>query len=177
MSIRALAPLVPALLLLRVLTEPTPAAARAFLAAIASDAGLPSELPLSYAESDARQVLSTWAAVVPDPERRVALRVGATPESARATLEAFSADVGPDDVVMVFVTGHGDARGAHLGGAVWPWRELDARLAALPARVVILVVDSCQSGALLGPKGFVRGSPLAVRLEALAARGRYLRGR
>jgi hypothetical protein len=55
-----------------------------------------------------------------------------------------------------------------------PWPVLEARLAALPGAVVIAFVDACQSGALIGEKGFLRGPPLTLEVTPAGPRGRLL---
>ncbi len=149
-----------------------PAAPATLVAAVASDQGLLSDLPLHYAESDARDVLSALSELNPGAESTLILE--ATPGDLRTLLARFEREVRPEDTVILFLSSHGDGRGAHLSGEVLAWDELERRLAALPGRVVLSFVDACQSGVLVGEKGFLRGPPLPLEVRRPSAAGHVL---
>jgi len=72
----------------------------------------------------------------------------------------------------VFHSGHAGRDGLHLKGELLPWSRLRAAIQRQRAGVVIGFVDACYSGAILTPKGFVRGPPLKVSLAPLGPGGR-----
>lgn len=149
-----------------------PAAPATLIAAVASDQGLISDLPLRFAESDARDVLRALAEL--NPGAKTTLLVEASRDDLRDLLDRLAREARAEDTVILFLSSHGDLRGAHLSGQLLQWEELERRLAALPGRVVVSFVDACQSGALIGEKGFLRGPPLTLELHRPSAEGRVL---
>ncbi|MCC7380950.1 MAG: caspase family protein [Deltaproteobacteria bacterium] len=147
---------------------------RLWLAAAANNAGLSADPPLRYAESDARAVLSALGDVTPIAGPRVVHLPGATLLSLRGFFERARRELGPEDTLIFFLSSHGDRAGAHLGGSLLDWAVLQRWIGALPAGRVIAIVDACQSGALIGEKGFVRGPPIVVAASAVSPRGHLL---
>ncbi len=76
--------------------------------------------------------------------------------------------------MILFLSGHGDHRGLHVSGELLPWETLEAAVRRIPARVVIALVDACQSGAFLTPKGLSLGPPLSVSLVPAGPEGKVL---
>ena len=116
---------------------------------IGTNRGTEREAVLEYAESDAKKMARTFVeigAVRPDA---LTLVTGRSIDVARGAL----ATARRSDEVWVFISGHADAEGVHIDGAVWPWRDLRARLDELPAARRIVFIDACNSGALLTAKG------------------------
>jgi hypothetical protein len=142
---------------------------------VGSNEGLAEEPPLAYAESDAAQVARALVEMEVAPAAQVRLLAGPGLPAVVEALAALGATA--EDTLFLFFTGHGGADGAHLGGRVWPWADVRARLQSLPARLVVAFFDACRSGALVTAKGeLVRGPPLALSLQALPSgpRGRFL---
>ncbi|MFO0728365.1 MAG: caspase family protein [Myxococcota bacterium] len=159
--------MIAALALSLLMSAPAP---RLYLGAYASDEGLPSDLPLHFAESDARELLATLTELNPDAIPH--LVVGATPKAVLRQLERLAEESTEEDVAILFLSSHGDKQGAHLSGELLRWESLDAAIEKVRARVIVSFVDACQSGALIGEKGFLRGAPLDVSLRTPSARGR-----
>jgi hypothetical protein len=161
------------LLALLALVVAAPAAAATHALVIGSNEGLAEEPPLAHAESDAALVARALVEMEVAPAGQVRLLAGAGVPALAAALAGLGS--GGEDTVFLFFSGHGGADGAHVAGRVWSWPEIRALLAALPARLVIGFFDACRSGALVTAKGeLVRGPPLAMSVQPLGPRGRFL---
>lgn len=64
--------------------------------------------------------------------------------------------------LVVYYSGHSDARGLLLGEDRFPYSRLKARLGSMPADVRIAILDSCASGALTRLKGGARRPPFTI---------------
>jgi hypothetical protein len=132
-------------------------------------------VPLQFAESDASQVASTLVEVGGAELRNVRLLRGASLAAAESALTQLGREAGSDDLVLVFYSGHGSSRGAHLDGQVWPWSRIHAGLSNLRARVVVGFFYACSSGVLLAAKGgILRGPPLEIQVRPVTVRGHFL---
>lgn len=135
------------------------AEATSFALVIGQDRGLLGQPDLRYAESDAAWVADTFREVgVADD---VTLLTSARPAEVWAAFERLEQKVHPSDRVVVFLSSHGSARGAHLDDEVLPWPALSKALGRLRAQVVVTVVDTCASGSFL-TKGLARAPALEI---------------
>lgn len=89
---------------------------------------------------------------------------GATTEAVRQTLDKLAASVGPNDTVVLYITGHGmkepwsrdgmampvlydtDVQSAVAGNDVFDFAALATAFSHIPARQLLLVIDTCYSG-------------------------------
>jgi hypothetical protein len=140
---------------------------------IARNDGGPDRALLRYAHSDAQafaDVLTDLGGVPPSDVRLVMepdrARLFASLDDARA-IAAHSA--GRTEVI-IYYSGHSDARGLILGGDLVPYEELKVAIQAIHADVRVVVLDSCASGASTQLKGGVRRPALVVD-DALAVQG------
>jgi len=147
-----------------------PAPGRLHLTAIGIDRYANSALNLNYAVADANGIAETLPArgrgVFGGVERDLLLDGAAT----RAGIEGALARLGataPEDAAVIFLAGHaqtvndswyflsrdltdpGDGR--HIARVGLSGEALAAALTAVPARRILLVVDACYAGAILGP--------------------------
>jgi len=115
---------------------------------------------LKYADKDAEslaQVAGEGAA------RKVLLNENATASNVRFALEEMKASVTEDDIVAIFLAGHGtvDAAGnycmllhdsdvADLDNTALPWDDFVAALKAIRAKLVMVFADTCHSGSITG---------------------------
>jgi len=141
---------------------------------IGNNAGLATDAPLHYAESDAVEMSRALVEAGVIPKDAVYRLLGGNAAAAAHALEAVASRAGGGGDVLLFFSGHGDAAGAHLAGTIWAWTDI--RRAMSQARVNLLVgfFDACASGALVTAKGFVRGPPLAVAVAPVGPSGRFL---
>lgn len=150
------------------------------LLAIGSDVGDPSDQPLRYAEADAermRALLVDIGGVSPD---RAYLVVGQPAEIVRERLSEVAGRVaelaaaGRDVVLIVYASAHARDGVLHLRGTHLPLAELRDRLARLEARLRLLIVDACDSGAVTRAKGGTPGPEYQVALEQLQLQGQVI---
>lgn len=99
-----------------------------------------------------------------DPDR------GALERALRDLADRLAAADGAPSVV-VYYSGHSDAQGLLLGGERYPFEQLRRDLDALPAKVQVVVVDGCSSGALARAKGGV-AAPAFLASPSRAVEGR-----
>ena len=131
-------------------------------------------LSLSYAEKDAsaiaRALGAQGTALFREVRTRVLLDEAVSRESIIAEMNSFLGRAVSSDVVLIFVAGHGVKRAATDTFYFLPhdsnfqnittkglrWSDFEEEVAALGTRVknVILLLDTCQSGALqIGARG------------------------
>ena len=136
---------------------------------VGQNRGLPGELPLRYADEDARKVAGVLEELGDfDPEDIIVLTRSDAEEMRRA-LADVSARLRDDQpgraLLFVYYSGHADAEGLHLDGTVFPHDELENLVRGSSAAVRMLVVDACRSGALTRVKGVSLGPPVAPRVQ------------
>ncbi len=93
---------------------------------------------------------------------------------ARATRAVKAVRAAPDDrvILLFFYSGHSNEQALELGGQLFTYAELKARLAASGADVRVAVVDGCKSGHLVQTKGGSPGPSFEIGLaDELATRG------
>jgi len=155
-----------------------PAIARAepaWVVAIGNNIGLPDDTPLAYAERDAVELATVLQKHGDVPASNAIVVLGKDALTVKAILALTAERVrmtAPEALVMVYYSGHADARGLHLDGEVLPFAELEGIVSKLPAKLKVLVVDACRSGGVTRVKG-VRAAPeFAIEsADGLAARG------
>ncbi len=134
---------------------------------VGHDEGLPGDVSLVFAESDAekmRDLFVTWGGL----ERRDAtLLVGARARSVEIELQKLQSrvqalhDRGDEAFLVFYYSGHGDGTSLHLGPSKLPYDELRTALEQTGADVRVAMVDACQSGGLVRRKGGQRGPAMA----------------
>ncbi len=138
---------------------PPPQRVATYALVIGSNIGGPGQLPLHYAEDDARRVgalLTELGGYTPD---HVDIVVHPTPDLVRARLtklgERVQADIaaGRQARILFYYSGHARATALDLGAQPLPLAELRQRLFAVPASLTVVVLDACQSGAFSRIKG------------------------
>lgn len=126
---------------------------------ISTNAGLPAERPLHYADVDGDRV----AAVLEDlggvaPEHLFRVRnatVDAVTDALRSAVLRASAldEQGVETELLLYYTGHAGTDGLHLSGEVLSLPALKTAGRVVPADRRVFVVDACQSGQMLRSKG------------------------
>lgn len=148
------------------------AQAETYLVAIGSNQGRAHEPILRHAERDAELVASVLTELGRiSPENRL-LALAADADTVRRILlktngrirSALSGNE-PKDVLLIYYSGHADALGLHLGDSTVPYEELKAIAEASPAKVRILIIDSCGSGGITRLKGSQPAPAFAIRFE------------
>jgi len=143
--------------------------------AIGNNVGLPDEAPLRYAERDAVEVATVMQKHGGVPASNAVTILGQGELVMRAVLAVTAERIrtsSPDALVVVFYSGHADARGLHLAGDTLPFAEVERLVAALPAKLRVLVIDACRSGGVTRVKGVRSANEFAIEsADSLATRG------
>jgi hypothetical protein len=151
-------------------------AERRFALVVGHNRGTADEVPLRYADNDARRMAETLRAVggVNGDDLVLMTDDGDSAEDvlrALAGLEQRLRGV-EDAVLIVYYSGHADSSALHLGEHRLALTTLDERLQQSAARVRLLVVDACRSGSLTRVKGTdepLRAAGYAVITASAAA--------
>lgn len=131
----------------------SPAADRVAIV-VGSAIGARGGVPLRYAGREAREMGRVLATLGETGEVHELIDPGAG--AIDATFDqvvASRAGRPPISMFHFYYSGHANPRGLELGATVYPWDRLRSRLKALPAQVFVAVIDACQSGEILRPKG------------------------
>lgn len=159
------------------LGAPDAEALRRHALVVGHNTGLRGDEALRFAESDARrmgQVLTELSDVAP---RDLRVLLGPSATEFKTALAQLAPAVGPDDQLIVYLSGHASDGRLHLGGTVLLMSELRALLDSIPAGVVLLVLDTCASGSMTkkGIRAAPGSDPVLIE-EAPAIRGRVIIG-
>ena len=133
--------------------------ARTHALLIGDNRGGPGQAPLRYAEADTLRVGDVLTTLAGYDARHVQRLIAPSAGQLRAALDtlgtqlAASAQAGEPTVLFLNYSGHARADALSLGDEVLPLAELRERLLALPATLLIVVLDACQSGAFSRVKG------------------------
>lgn len=124
--------------------------------------------PLTNAVSDARGIAALFGRLGFQQITNPLLNSGATGKAIQELVTDDLRELGPDDNLVLFYSGHGGTRTHQLGGQLIKtgylipadasekgatWIELDGWLRAvslLPARHILVILDACHSGIALG---------------------------
>jgi len=115
---------------------------------------------LKYADKDAE----SFAKVAGEgAARKVLLNENATASNVRFALEEMRASATEDDIVAIFLAGHGtvdaagnyymllhDSDAANLGNTALPWDDFVSALKGIRAKLVMVFADTCHSGSITG---------------------------
>lgn len=149
----------------------TEAVAATFVISVGNNRGRSDEPALRFAERDAEQVADVLRRLGRMAPENSTLLLGEDADDLRRVLLAAnvrlrtSASRQEGDALIVFYSGHADAAGLHLGETVLPYTELEALVAGSPARVRLLVIDSCRSGGITRIKGAKPTPAFAIRID------------
>jgi hypothetical protein len=137
------------------------------LVAVGHRLGVPGEAPLKHAVRDATRMRDVFVQVGDVRPENALLVVEPTEAQLFAALDkaaAIAKTRRPEEVTLVFYfSGHGDRERIHLGGERVALRDVDAKLAATPASLRIVVADACRTAEVRG-KGVTDDEPFAITL-------------
>jgi Caspase domain len=147
--------------------------AQRFAVVIGNNAGRAEEGLLEFAERDASRVAETLTQVGGVRAERLVLAQGGSASAARQAViainERIRTEASGDSMLIVYYSGHSDAEALHLGNTSLSLAELESLVRGSAARVRVLIVDACRSGALTRRKG---GRPApSIRIESSRLRG------
>jgi Caspase domain len=142
-----------------------------WVVAIGHNEGARSEVGLLYAEEDARTFVNVLRQHGGVSSRRTMLLLGEDAATVRRALQEVNATIrvrageGHSTALVVFYSGHADARALHLGGTELPFEELKALVEGSPAGVRLLVLDACRSGSVTRVKGVTAAEQFRITLR------------
>jgi hypothetical protein len=138
------------------------------LLSIGQNVGASYDEPLLYAERDARLVTQVFTSFGDVDPKRVYLIEDASADRVREAIAEIRGRVAElkDVVLIVYVSAHADQTAVHLGGSRLPHAELHELVASVHARLSLVFVDTCDSGALVRNKGGRPVRPFAIDLES-----------
>jgi hypothetical protein len=161
-----------ALLLAATSTATAQAEVKRYAFLIGANQGAASETPLHFAESDVDAVATTLINLGGFPSERVVRLHAPTPARVRKALVELGLHIqadlrasGGEAVLFAFYSGHADAQNLHLGGEEFPTEELSNLVRLSQAKLKVLLVDACRSGALTRVKGGRPVAPFQIGLQ------------
>jgi hypothetical protein len=163
--------MVPVVVLLLAMPGAQAAPPEIYLVSAGNNLGLGDEPALRFAEDDANRFAVIMERLGGIHPQNSLLLMGETAATLRKVILDTNARIrvamreGRDAVLLVFFSGHADARGLHLGETVLPFDELQAMVKGSPATVQILVVDSCRSGGVTRVKGAVPAREFDIQMQ------------
>ncbi len=141
---------------------------------VGSNRGAAHEVPLRYAESDVDAVADLLVEVGRFPSERVTRLIAPDATRVRRALldlivriQGDLRTTGGEAVLFAYYSGHADAENLHLGGTELPMEELSGLVRASQAKLKVLLVDACRSGALTRVKGGRPVAPFQIGIEDL----------
>ncbi len=155
---------------------PTAAQIKRYGVFIGNNLGHRDEARLRFAESDARKVRTVFRdlGAFSSDETLILRRQSAT--RVRSALVAVNARIrrskNASSMLLVYYSGHADAKSLHLGDTDLNLDELEKLVEGSAATFRFLILDACRSGAVVRTKGVRNRPPLKITLgERLAAEG------
>lgn len=147
------------------------AAIRRYAVIIGNNVGASGEDVLRYAESDARKVADVLSSLGGVPRENMVLFVDESAHDVEQALIAVNdrlrmeQDHGDETVLIVYYSGHADARALHLRSTRLDLDRLRRLVRGSSATFRMLILDACRSGALTRTKGARRVAPFALDIE------------
>ena len=175
-AVRALAPIAGLLAVTAALTGfagQAQAEVRRYAFLVGANHGAPHEVPLRYAESDVKAMADTLVELGGfESERVVQLRAPTAARVRKALLDlvlTIQRDLrgGGEAVLFAYYSGHADAQNLHLGGTELPTEELSSLVRLSQAKLKMLLLDACRSGALTRVKGGRPVTPFQIGVQDL----------
>ncbi len=149
---------------------------RRFAVIIGNNTGARDDVELRYAESDAARVARVLRELGGFQPADIVLLQGEAARAVKGSLRAVderirAANARADTLLFVYYSGHADRHALHLGESRFGLEKLATFVRASPAKVRLLVVDACQSGALTRVKGGRVVAPFELGTKQLLGEG------
>lgn len=158
----------------------SPAQARRFAVIVGDNAGDPGDEKLRFAEVDAQRMAAVLREVGGVAEGDAAVVLGGDATAVEQKLEAVQArlraEARPGDQLLLYFSAHADEGELHLSGQHLALSELNDFARRAPVDVVLLIIDSCHSGAVTRLKGLRPAPATDVSLEVHPVSGRVVIG-
>ncbi|MBW1872679.1 MAG: caspase family protein [Deltaproteobacteria bacterium] len=138
---------------------------------VGNNLGLSKEVPLKYAEADARRMRGLLTELGGFDSDRIVLLLGKDGQTLENTLLQIHGRIaeitarGDEALLLFYYSGHGSSSGLHLGNTQLDAASLREKLEATGAAVVIGIIDACHSGRIGRAKGGVPDETFDVTLH------------
>jgi len=138
---------------------------------VGNNNGASGESALRYAEEDASKLHDVLKELGGFSPENMLLLKHESAETVRRALIAVNDRIrarsgsGAQVILLVYYSGHADAIGLHLGGSALETGELEQLVRGSASAFRLLIVDSCNSGALTRVKGGHPGPPIPIALN------------
>lgn len=156
------------------LAAPEAEASRRYALIIGANQGGPSHERLRYAEADADRMAHILRDVGGFEPTDVFVLTRTDAASVRKALIDVNARIRQErgsSMLFVYYSGHGDAGALHITGTRFDLQELKNLVSGSPASSRVLVIDSCQSGAITRIKGGTPAPAFDIAFERGKAEG------
>ena len=153
------------------LAAPARADVTRYAVVVGNDVGAADEGRLRYAETDARKVLDVLHTLGDFQPENTVLLLGRSAREVERVLISLNARIraeshGPRDaMLLVYYSGHADARALHLGGEELELPLLKRLVQGSAAAFRVLLLDACRSGALTRVKGARISEPFSISTD------------
>ena len=143
--------------------------AETYVVAVGNNSGHRHEAPLRFAERDASIFAGVMTQLGDVRPENAAVVLGRKARRIQRTIEVFNRRISRlpararrASTLVVFYSGHADARGLHPGKSTLSYDELKTAVSTSPAGVKLIIIDGCRSGALTRVKGVKRGKTFDI---------------
>jgi len=150
------------------------------LVSIGNDLGDPEDPPLQYADADASRVQALFVDIGDVSADRAYLLENQPLSVLRERLAEVKGRIGElraagkDVVLFLYVSAHAKGGVLHIAGDHLPLAELRSWLETTGARLRLIIVDACDSGAAARQKGGQRAADYEVSLRTMPLTGEVL---
>lgn len=130
---------------------------------VGNNRGMGQDVPLRYAENDARRVASAFREQ--GGAGPVRLLLGEDAEALQRALETLRAEVsalkrrGASVLLVVYYSGHGDSDFLRMSQTRLTWSKFKDLVGRTGADTVVGIIDACESGGATTAKGATYGEP------------------
>ncbi len=136
---------------------------------VGNNLGDAQDVPLLYAEDDARKMRDALRAVGDVAPEHIELLLGEDASTVLGAIARINEEIRAnadraDSILVVYYSGHADARGLHLGTTHLDLRLLERLIRGSPAGIRLFILDACRSGMITRVKGATAGPPLPARV-------------
>ena len=129
--------------------------------------------PLRYGERDAEQFARVLSELGGFSEEKVTVLYQPDQDTMRQALahHAAIAEAAPDDLFVIYYSGHADAHGLRLGSDTYWYDSLKHDIRQIDATARVGILDACRSGTITRLKGAKVAPSLFAGQDRLAATG------
>ncbi len=151
-----------------------------FLMSVGNNVGDPDDVPLQYADVDAQRVAQLLVEIGGVTPERAVVVMNQPASVVRERLTEMAGSIaelsaaGHDVIFLLYVSAHAKGGELHLKGTRLPLSELRDFAQATRARLRVLIIDACDSGAIARRKGGSVGTEYEVAVEKLPLAGQVV---